>query len=193
MRLLGLVAGVIATLLLAAAPALAHDQLKASDPARDATVGSLEAITLTFSSQVRFPAMVLHDAAGAAVELTEPEVRGKDLTARPLSAPAPGRYVIGWRVVSSDGHPIEGEIPFTLASPTGGDTPLAAAPAASASAEAVPPPVASSAPSARPVSASETDSGGGYLWFVGALIALVGVGFVVAMGGRRKRGAGDSQ
>ncbi|WP_051760693.1 copper resistance CopC family protein [Herbidospora cretacea] len=169
MRLLGLLAGVIATLLLAAAPAVAHDRLQASDPAGNTTVESLDAITLTFSSRVRFPAMVLHDAAGAAVKLTEPQVRGKDLTARPLSAPAPGKYVIGWRVVSSDGHPIEGEIPFTLASAAGESTPLAAG----------------------PVSASETDSGGGRLWFVGALIAVVGVGFAVAMGGRRGRGAGD--
>ncbi|TKK77207.1 copper resistance protein CopC [Herbidospora galbida] len=171
MRFLALLAAMVATLVAGSATALAHDQLKASDPAKNATVESLDEITLTFSAGVRFPAMVLHDAAGTAVELTRPETEGKLLTARPLSAPPPGKYVIGWRVVSSDGHPIEGEIPFTLA---GAAAETAATPA--------------STPVTRPVSASEDDSGGGgRLWIVGGVIALLGLGFFVAMG-RRKTG-----
>ncbi|WP_061295973.1 copper resistance CopC family protein [Herbidospora cretacea] len=180
MRAVAALAALLAVLVAASAPAQAHDQLKGSDPAKDATVGSLDSITLTFSAGVRFPAMVLHDAAGAAIPLTEPEVQGKDLVAGVVSPPAPGRYVIGWRVVSSDGHPIEGEIPFTLAGSATAVSPgTAAVPTAGAPAERPAGPV--------PVSAPEEDSGGGLLWAGGALVVLLGLGLFLVRGRRTGR------
>ncbi|WP_083959023.1 copper resistance CopC family protein [Herbidospora mongoliensis] len=177
------IAAMALVLIAGAAPALAHDQLKGSDPAKDATVESLDSITLTFSAGVRFPAMVLHDAAGATIALTEPEVRGKDLVAGPVSPPPPGKYVIGWRVVSSDGHPIEGEIPFTLAgSATGPATDTADSPQAGSTPAATEPAAPKVNP--QPVSATEEDSGGGFLWAGAALIVLLGLGLFLVRGRR---------
>lgn len=42
-----------------ASPALAHDRLKSSDPAKGAKVESLEEVKLTFTASVRFPNVVV--------------------------------------------------------------------------------------------------------------------------------------
>ncbi|MET9340511.1 copper resistance protein CopC [Nonomuraea sp. NPDC003804] len=145
-RGLVLVAACWLLVVLGATPALAHDRLKSSSPARNATVASVEEIELEFTSSVRLPAIVLHDGDGSAVTLRKPKVDGKIVTvAVPEPLPA-GRYVIGWRVVSTDGHPIEGEIPFSVkGGPSATPTPTASAapsssgdPATAASAEATP-------------------------------------------------------
>ncbi|WP_171055478.1 copper resistance CopC family protein, partial [Nonomuraea sp. KC401] len=101
-------------LALPAAPAHAHDKLKSSSPAKDAEVSSVEEIELEYTASVKFPFIVLHDAAGGQITLGEPETDGPKVSAAVPEPLAPGSYVIAWRVVSSDGHPIEGEIPFTV-------------------------------------------------------------------------------
>ncbi|MEV4393128.1 copper resistance CopC family protein [Nonomuraea sp. NPDC049607] len=94
--------------------ALAHDALKSSSPAKNAQLATLEQIELEFNAHVQFPFVVLHDAAGKAVEVGKPRLDGPKVFADVPRPPAPGSYVIAWRVVSSDGHPIEGEIPFVM-------------------------------------------------------------------------------
>ncbi|MFI7419867.1 copper resistance protein CopC [Nonomuraea sp. NPDC049684] len=100
--------------LLPSTAALAHDTLKSSSPAKNAQVSAIERIELEFNAHVQFPFVVLHDAAGKAVEVGKPRVDGPKVAADVPRQPAPGSYVIAWRVVSSDGHPIEGEIPFVM-------------------------------------------------------------------------------
>ncbi|MEQ4721550.1 copper resistance protein CopC [Nonomuraea sp. B19D2] len=97
-----------------ASPALAHDSLKSSSPAKNAQVGSVKEIELEYSASVQFPFVVLHDTAGKAVPLGRPRLAGPKVFADVPQPLAPGSYVIAWRVVSSDGHPIEGEIPFSV-------------------------------------------------------------------------------
>ncbi|WP_327092103.1 copper resistance protein CopC [Nonomuraea sp. NBC_01738] len=105
-------------LMAVSSPALAHDRLKRSTPAQNATVAAVDVIELEFSARVRLPAVVLHDAAGATVPIGAPQAERALVTTPVPAALPPGRYVIGWRVVSSDGHPIEGRSRSPCAVPT---------------------------------------------------------------------------
>ncbi|WP_157244335.1 copper resistance CopC family protein [Nonomuraea typhae] len=155
-----------------AAPALAHDALRASNPAKDGTVTSVEQVTLEFTAKVRMPFVIVRGDGGQ-FHQGQPVLDGKVVKQAVKGPLADGKYVIAYRVVSSDGHPIEGEIPFTVkGGAKAAATPVAAAP---------------SAPAAdKPVQASAERSGGGVtfpIWLiivVGAL-AGIGIGFLLSM------------
>jgi methionine-rich copper-binding protein CopC len=173
--------------------ALAHDRLKASSPAKDAEVTSLDEIELEFSARVRMPFVILRNAQDRQVPIGEPAVEGKFVRAE-VPAPLPaGTYVIAWRVVSSDGHPIEGEIPFTVegepspdpttpASTTAPNTAPSTAPSVSATTMAPAAPAASVTP-------ASAESGGGipaWIWVAALVLALLGVGLWL-VGAKAKR------
>ncbi|MFE7404537.1 copper resistance protein CopC [Isoptericola sp. NPDC057559] len=130
-----------------AQPAAAHDRLVSSDPADGAEVAEPPTtLTLVFSA-----AML---DSGAQVAVTTPDgttpakvtVDGEEAVAT-LPADLPGGdWDVAWRVVSSDGHPIEGDLSFTVAAaspsptptptptPTATPTPTSSAPSPTASA-----------------------------------------------------------
>ncbi|MET8158335.1 copper resistance protein CopC [Sphaerisporangium sp. NPDC005289] len=173
----------VVLLVLPAAPALAHDSLKSSSPAKNAVVDGLDQIELEFSAHVSFPVVILHDAAGRRYESGPPRADGPKVVEK-VAAPLPsGAYVIAWRIVSSDGHPVEGEIPFTVRSTATG----AAAPPP---ATATPGPSTANAP-ATGGSAPAASEQGVSAWVWGAPIALVVILAVLLLLGRRK-GAQDA-
>lgn len=106
-----------AAMLLAPAPAHAHDSLISSDPVDGATLEtSPEQITLTYSAEVLEVSPVVHISEGESgepVELT-PVIDGPTVTAEIPEPLAAGTHTVQWRVVSSDGHPIEGSFTFTV-------------------------------------------------------------------------------
>ena len=116
----------LALLLALPLPAQAHDTLLSSDPEDGASLEtSPEAITLTFSADVLAvsPLVRITDESGAQLAEIVPAVDGATATAT-LEEPLPaGAHTIQWRVVSSDGHPIEGSFTITVAA----DAPAAAA------------------------------------------------------------------
>jgi copper resistance protein C len=129
----------VVAVLVTAAPAFAHDELLSSTPTVDQRLASAPSeVTLTFSADVLDvgAAVVVADASGTDWVAEAPTLRGGSVTVtlKP-DMPAAG-YEVRWRVVSSDGHPIAGLIPFTV----GDGTPLVrtAAPDASASSGAAP-------------------------------------------------------
>ncbi|GAA2984629.1 copper resistance protein CopC [Streptosporangium longisporum] len=186
-----------------ATPALAHDRLKSSSPAKDAKVERLEEVKLTFSASVRFPNVVVR-SGDASHQDGKPSVDGAVVTQKVRTGLPPGRYVIAYRVVSSDGHPIEGEIPFTLvgrasspsqapeaseSSPAGAGPGSATASAPeSASAESAP--ATSSEVPATPAAAAEDSgsSGGvpGWMWIVVGALTGVGIGMFFSMRGKKR-------
>ncbi|MEV4454562.1 copper resistance protein CopC [Microbispora sp. NPDC049633] len=190
--LLGLLCAVLGAF---AAPALAHDTLRSSTPASNAVVSSLELIELEFNNNVRYPVVLLHDAAGRRFPSGTPRTRGAKVL-MDVDEPLPsGSYTVVWRVVSADGRPIEGEIPFTvgsssapLASPLVSSTPVSSVPVSST-------PVSSPVPARTPVSATgETDERGGlpgWTWAVMAGLALAGA-VALLMRRRRKPAGGDT-
>jgi methionine-rich copper-binding protein CopC len=125
-----------AFLMIPAAAAQAHDALESTDPANGSAVSAVPAkIGLTFDhtpiavgSAVRVEDATGTDQADGTVTIVDNHVT------QAVKTDAPGgKYMVIWRVVSSDGHPIEGTFTFTAgaANPTGPATP-STSPAAAA-------------------------------------------------------------
>lgn len=183
-----------AALLVPALPAAAHDELVATDPTADAALEALPAeITLSFSADVLPDAgatvVEVTDASGASLTDGAPEAAGAEVT-QALAGPASGAVTVRWRVVSSDGHPIDGEFAFSVptASPT--PTPSAtASPTASAS-EAATPAAPTESPAA-PVDAAAPASPLPWILIVVALVIVAGVlVYVFASRGPRNTAGG---
>ncbi|EYT53188.1 copper resistance protein CopC [Leucobacter sp. UCD-THU] len=102
-----------------ASPALAHDELV--DRGVVATDdGRVDGIRLTFNNSIIEVGteIVITSSDGADVTDGAPEVSGPDVV-QPLAAELPeGDYDVAWRVVSSDGHPIEGAFVLQLTEPS---------------------------------------------------------------------------
>ncbi|MGW4425022.1 copper resistance CopC family protein [Streptosporangium sp. NPDC004631] len=176
-----------AALLGVVTPAQAHNVLIGSDPKDGARLAAgPERITLTFDQSVRrgFAQISVTGPDGTRWEDGGTAVDGARVSVgvRPLG-PA-GRYVAGYRILSSDGHPVAGKVTFTL---TAAGTGTAAQPAATAGAT---PATASQAPDLSAQAAEAAQNGGAgmaVLWIVGALVVLGGA-TVVAL--RRTGGPG---
>lgn len=191
----GVVVGLALLWTLGALPgsaAWAHTTLLSSTPGDGATVDTPPTtIELVFSEPVtpELVTIVVSDAAGTEWQAGAPSVAEAVVTqtVRPLTDA--GTYTVAYRVVSSDGHPVAGQVGFTLAAvPT--PTPMpTAAPSASALSTATP--VAAQAPP------SSDDSAGSAVWTYAAIglpvVALLFAGgMAVARAGSRggRRGHG---
>ncbi|WJL95369.1 copper resistance protein CopC [Microbacterium sp. ET2] len=133
--------------------ASAHDELLGSDPTPGSTLDQAPAaITLTFSGLISqepgATVIEVTDAAGTALVDGSPTTTD-NVVSQPLTAAQPGAVTVLWKVVSSDGHPISGELSFTVAE--------GAAPSPTADATAAPAPDASASPSPS-ASTAETSS-----------------------------------
>ena len=184
-------AALLAALLLLGAPAQAHDTLLESDPADGATLEtSPEAITLTYSADILdvSPLVRITDEDGEELAEITPSIDGPVATAA-LEEPLPaGESTIQWRVVSSDGHPIEGTFTVTVEQDAAEEPADEEAPAASdggedsAAQDAASDDAASDAAddSAAEDSAAEEDSGSS-LNPILVVLGVVVVGAVVAV------------
>lgn len=93
-----------------AAPALAHDELLGTELVTSASGDALESFQLTFSNSIIEVGteIIVTGPDGADAKGGDPEIAGPVVT-QPLAQDLkPGEYAAAWRVVSSDGHPIEG-------------------------------------------------------------------------------------
>lgn len=177
-------------LLLTAAPASAHDTLVSSDPEDGATLEtSPEQITLDYSADVLdvSPVVRIAGSDGEVVAELDPEVDGSTVTAALDEPLAAGDYEVRWRVVSSDGHPIEGTQSFTVEqgaagapSDAGGRTSAPASDAGGATSA----PAETTAPAAR---TEDSEGGAPVVLIVVIVVAVLAVagGAVAAL--RRKR------
>lgn len=147
-----------------AAPAQAHNQFVGSTPEAGTTVTDARStISLAFTEAVneRFTELAVTGPDGQPLEIGEPSADVGTLTAE-VAFTDSGEHTIGYRVVSDDGHPVEGEIGFTVDLPAG----------ATASGESA----ASDSPSTeQEASASEVGAAG---WVPTALV----IGAIVAIG-----------
>jgi copper transport protein len=110
-------AGTLAVLfvLLFASPAAAHAELVNITPANGAQLTRPPSeVKMTFTESVNLVGggIRLVDAAGATVPTSDPTVDGHTVT-WPMPAGLPkGAYIVTWRVVSADGHPVSGASSF---------------------------------------------------------------------------------
>jgi copper transport protein len=98
-----------------ASPAAAHAELLNTTPANGAQLKRSPAeVQMTFTESVNLidGGIRLVDRAGATVPTPDPTVHGHTVI-WPMPADIPdGTYVVTWRVVSSDGHPVGGAFSF---------------------------------------------------------------------------------
>lgn len=118
-----LVVAVLATVIAVlgtAAPASAHATLVGTDPAEGAVLASSpDTVSFTFDEPVQLvpDGMLAFDATGEQVDI-EGSGTGTELTGDLPEGLADGTYVIAWRVVSADGHPIAGSLTFHVGAPS---------------------------------------------------------------------------
>ena len=120
----------VATVLAPASPAAAHDVLEAAEPAAGSTVASVPpSIRLTFMhTPIALGSRVqVRDETGTNQSDGPVAVVDNHVT-QPVKAGAPaGRYMVEWRVVSPDSHPIEGTFSFTVGGGSGDEQPATVA------------------------------------------------------------------
>ncbi|MBM7818131.1 methionine-rich copper-binding protein CopC [Cellulosimicrobium cellulans] len=185
---------------LTAAPASAHDRILSSDPADGAQLATPPtAITLTFNTEPLpvEPQVVVSDSAGTVVTQGAPAIDGSTATFAldPAVALGGDTYTVAWRVVSSDGHPIEGTFAFTVAAQP--EAPVAeepttdeATPEEPASEEATTDAAEETSPEpATPVATDAEDGGSSVVPVLVGLGALVVAAAVVVVIVVRRRGA----
>lgn len=113
------VLGLVATLALLAVPtsAHAHASVESSDPADGATLSSLpQTVSVTLNEDVGSGAVLrVLDSSGTRLDDGDVTVAGRRVLVGVRSAESqPGAYRLVYRVVSADGHPVDGEIGFTV-------------------------------------------------------------------------------
>jgi methionine-rich copper-binding protein CopC len=170
-RVVALVLAVGAALLLGAAPAWAHSQLDASNPANGASVAAPPpTVSLTFNEDVQpgFTVITLIGPDGKDYHRGDVTETDQTVTVNALPLGPAGVYQIGYRVVSADGHPVSGKTSFTLTT-AGPGSPEAQAPAAAA--------VPNDVPNAAPPENGGTPV---WPWIVGAVVLVAG-GVVLAL------------
>ncbi|MEV0156106.1 copper resistance CopC family protein [Micromonospora sp. NPDC050686] len=175
-----------------AAPAAAHNSFTGSTPAKGARV-------TTAPAQVELRFLAKLDPNNTTITVTgpgdapaaggAPRFAGSRVLV-PLKAGPAGAYVVGYQVGSADGHPIKGEVRFTVttgtatASPSVAPQPAPSAPAPSATAA----PTASAAPGSADPVATGASTGDGARWR-GPLIAVAVLAVLAAAVFVRRRRA----
>jgi putative copper export protein/methionine-rich copper-binding protein CopC len=122
-----------------------HAMLISSDPKADATLTVAPTrVHLVFSEEIEtaLGTITLIASDGREIKLAATsDARNVNALVAPVGSLTNGAYRVAWRIVSSDGHPIDGSYVFTLAVPGGQDAHAedSAAPTTTA---AAPPPAA---------------------------------------------------
>ncbi|GAA1554895.1 copper resistance protein CopC [Actinomadura kijaniata] len=178
-RLAALTAGAALALALPAAPASAHTALRSSTPAAKSTVEAPKEIVLTYTQAISLPKVILTGEGGTQYGAGAAEAADNKVTL-PVKPGLPnGRYTVGWRVVSLDGHPVSGSFTFTVKGAA------AASPAASGSSAPAPSPASTPAAVAEE---KESSGSGGWLWIGLGAVLVAAVAGGVAWARRSPRG-----
>jgi copper transport protein len=118
---------VIAAVIGLAGAASAHATLESSDPAPLAVLAQPPSrILLTFDEQVEvgLGGISLYDSRGGQVDIGKAAHPGGNARQVEASVPelADGSYVVAWRVVSADSHPVHGAYTFQVGTGAAADT-----------------------------------------------------------------------
>ncbi len=97
--------------------AFAHTGLESSNPAANQTVEPLQTVVLHFATKIEEGGMLrvypADDSTPLQGTLSQKDQSLQLKSDRPLT---PGSYRVDWKIVGTDGHPIEGTYTFTVAS-----------------------------------------------------------------------------
>ena len=119
-RLLLLLGIVLGLALSSTGVARAHAQLLATDPAENAVLDvAPRQVTLTFNEPVSPLILKLIGPNGGSTDITSEAMGGEHVIVTLPGDLADGTYVLSWRVVSTDGHPIGSSLVFSIGQETG--------------------------------------------------------------------------
>ncbi len=160
----------------AAAPAAAHADLDGTTPRDGSTLDRAPSeIELRFDEPVQSTStqVVVTAPDDSTVPVGEVDVLDSTATARIGTLPVAGEYTVGWRVVSADGHPIDGVLTFTVTDAVATQTSDPTVDDATASAS---------------TSAEQGSWLAAFVWYVGGGAAAVGLGLLLWWRERRAGG-----
>jgi len=146
-----------------ATPAFAHNQLTSSNPQDKASVdASPGEIVLTFDQPVQagegLNTVAVTSENGDHWEGGVAEVASNVVTTPVRELGPAGVYTIAYRVISADGHPVDGTLTFTLTEASDGT------------------------PAPKPADSAADDSGGVPIWvWIGGAVIVLGAGLVFAL------------
>ncbi|MFJ2784772.1 MULTISPECIES: copper resistance protein CopC [unclassified Streptomyces] len=107
----------LGTVALAAPLAAAHTGLENSSPERNTSLGAPpDQVVLTFTDPMaqKYAQVAVTAADGTTAALGAPRVSGREVSLALRPDALAGRYTVGYRVVSADGHPVSGSYTFTV-------------------------------------------------------------------------------
>lgn len=112
--------------------AFAHSKLVETLPEKDSTSEvSPQEIRLSFNTKIeKISNFKLFDAKGNEIALGDTVVEGDTMSNRPAAPLSGGDYTVKWTIVGADGHAIEGQYGFSIASTVTTATPDPTAPPA---------------------------------------------------------------
>lgn len=180
--------------LASAAPAQAHSALVSSDPTDGQTITTpIDRVGLTFSE-----APLTGLDAGLRIEVRDAASTDRasgDVTVDGTTMSRTvdlqdGAYTVLWRYVSPDGHPVTGELGFTVALPA-----QTAAPTASATPTTGPTETTATVEATRSATPAASDAGSGAggaaLWLGAGAVLVAGLVAVLAVARRRRAPSED--
>ncbi|MDX1260685.1 copper resistance protein CopC [Exiguobacterium sp. K1] len=94
----------------------AHTSLKNSNPAEGEVIkGDLTKVRLNFDTAIeKISTVELKTAQGDVISLEKPLIIGNEWSAAVQQKLESGTYLIRWKLISEDGHPVEGTIRFDV-------------------------------------------------------------------------------
>lgn len=113
----GLLIGLFWVLLGPVSPAFAHAALVGSDPAADSIVPDApNKITLTFSESIQLIPGKIQVLApdGSRADQGDPTVDGANVTIPLRSGGGRGTYLLSYRIISADTHPVGGSVSYSV-------------------------------------------------------------------------------
>ncbi|NYE96125.1 hypothetical protein FHU41_002375 [Psychromicrobium silvestre] len=158
-----LTVGVVLALLLPAGAASAHDVVEQTSPANGSTVTVMPTeLTISLNNT---PAAIgskieIKDVGGQNWAQGDVSVLDRVASIQLKSGAPAGQYLVNWRLVSSDGHPIEGTFGFTVSTGVAGST------AGSGATLGTPAPVST------PQAQEQSTSTGGFPWLIAIAVAV---------------------
>lgn len=189
--LLGVVVSTAAVLGVAGAAA-AHDAAESSTPAQGTVVASVpDMVSVTFNNKPLGigPAFSVKDASGTEWAEGPVEIVDNVASQRVRAGGPAGEYVVSWRVVSSDSHPIEGTFSFTA---TAGSAPSAGSGTEGTTTAPAAPGMGTAQPGTTAAPDNAVSAAPPFQWSL-VIFAVVAVGLLIALGvlARRRLSAGD--
>lgn len=192
--LVGLVATVALAMLGTAGPASAHDVLVSSSPANgDVLNAAPSAVSFTFNDPIQNfnPILEILGPNGNNFATAAPTIDGTSISV-PFAAGPAGNYRAIYRIVSADGHPVAGQITFTLTDTAAGQAtgtpPQIAATQTAAAATA-----ATGQNAANNALGGSSSGGGTGSWLLVGIGIVAVIALIMLVGAKRKPGSGPHQ